>query len=438
MRQWFIHPGSVVLIVVAAISLRLAVGAWFETRLPPGRQFEFGDSEGYWVLGQTIAAGEEYQYQSPDARVFRMPGYPAVLAPIFLLFGANASPIWGRALSAVLGGVTAALMVGWGALLFDLRTGLIAGWITAFYPGALAMGSFVLSEAPFMPLMVAHLALATAAFKATSTRNGVLLCVAAGLAAAGAIYMRPSWLLFPPLALMMGMVLSRHRWRIASQSAIVVATICICLTPWWIRNFQVTGHFVATTLQVGASLHDGLNPRADGRSNMELTEREELELARRSPTFFEHFVSGDAIGTNFRRSEYDTDKAFRSMALEWSIAHPLPVIHLVGIKFSRMWNVIPNEAMFRSWPMKLLVAVTFTPLFLLGCFGAIKFSRLGWPCWLAGLPVLYFTLLHVIFVASVRYREPAMLGLIVLASGLIAQWLGKSENVASKPLIAGG
>src|SRR5690606_12102382 len=100
---------------------------------------------------------------SPDARVFRMPGYPVLLAPIFLLFGEQASPMWGRALSALLGGAAAGVVVWWGSLLFDLRAGLLAGWTTAFYPGAAAMGSFVLSEAPFMPLMAGHLALATAA-----------------------------------------------------------------------------------------------------------------------------------------------------------------------------------------------------------------------------------------------------------------------------------
>ena len=440
MRQLFLHPGSVGLIVLTAIALRLAAGAWFESRLPPGKQFEFGDSDGYWVLARAIAAGESYQYHSPDSRIFRMPGYPTVLAPIFLIFGPNASPMWGRVLSALLGGLTAALMVWWGTLLFDVRAGLIAGWITAFYPGAVAMSSFVLSEAPFMPLMVAHLAFAAAAFKSTTTRKNVLLSIAAGLAAAGAIYMRPSWLLFVPFAAVFGLLRNRKRWRIAGQSAIVFATLCVCLLPWWVRNFRETGHLVLTTLQVGASLQDGLNPKADGSSNMWFLKHapnvyDGWDISER----FRYIKYGDEVTLNEDHHEYLADYCRRKLAMRWAWDHPLRVIQLAGIKFSRLWNVIPNEPMFRFGMIKVGVALTFTPLFLLGLYGLTRYSRHGWPYLLAGLPALYFTLLHVIFVAGIRYREPAMLGLIVLASGVIRQRFVVAEEITSKgSFLAGG
>jgi hypothetical protein len=52
--------------------------------------------------------------------------------------------------------------------------------------------------------------------------------------------------------------------------------------------------------------------------------------------------------------------------------------------------------------------------------GVWRYTRFGWPCFLAWLPAVYFTLLHVVFVSSMRYREPAMLALIVLAAGVLA------------------
>jgi hypothetical protein len=307
------------------------------------------------------------------------------------------------------------------------------------------MGSFVLSEAPFLPLMVAHLAFAAAAFQSAKTRSFVLLSVAAGIAAAGAIYMRPSWLLFVPFALVCGMLLSRKRRLIATQSAIGMAVICACLTPWWVRSYRITGHFVLTTLQVGASLFDGLNPMADGSSNMSLLPRFGAVAVKANGskkfTVVERYVEwNDGRKQTLERTplekvneEYRKDRALQLLSIEWSKSHPLRVLQLAGIKFSRMWNVIPNEPMFRSWTTKLVVALTFTPLFLLGCYGAIKFTRLGWPYLLAGLPAVYFTLLHVIFVASIRYREPVMLGLIVLASAVIVS----SRRQTCRPAVAG-
>jgi hypothetical protein len=228
--------------------------------------------------------------------------------------------------------------------------------------------------------------------------------------------MRPSWLLFVPFAALVGITLYRKRMETAVHSAIAIAVICVCLSPWWIRNYRVTGQFVPTTLQVGISLKDGLNPLADGASDLERVRFTEIA---------EPIPPGKLEWT---LNEYYRDDAFR-----WAESNPSRALQLVGIKFSRMWNVIPNEAMFRSWPIKLLVAVTFTPIFVLGCMGVMKFSRLGWPYLLAGLPVLYFTLLHVIFVASIRYREPAMLGLIVLASAVIVN----SRRQTCRPAVVG-
>jgi hypothetical protein len=54
-------------------------------------------------------------------------------------------------------------------------------------------------------------------------------------------------------------------------------------------------------------------------------------------------------------------------------------------------------------------------------------------CW---LPAVYLTLIHLVFVSSVRYREPAMLGVIVLAAVVAAGWRGPSTKEGCCPLSA--
>jgi 4-amino-4-deoxy-L-arabinose transferase-like glycosyltransferase len=395
------------LILAVALAARVTAGFWWQARLPEGTQFFFGDSDSYWRLGQALARGEPYEYLSPDAKVLRTPGYPLLLAAMFRILGNDAPVMAARVLSAI-GGTAAVGLVGWWtAQLFDARAARIAGWITALYPGAVSMGAFVLSEAPFCPFMILHLALWGRAWQANTTKTVLAIALAAGLSAGAATLIRPSWLLFIPFAVALALVFDRQRGRQLLIAAGMTAGLVACLAPWWIRNAQVTGHFVATTLQVGASLYDGLSPIADGGSNM---------------SFVGHFAdeqraAGVAAGENF---EYELDQRMLRASLDWAAANPSRVAELAWIKFTRIWNVWPNEPSLRSAAVRAMIVATYGPLLALGLVGVWRYSRWGWPYVLAWLPAVYFTLLHVVFVSSIRYREPAMLALAVLAAAVLA------------------
>jgi hypothetical protein len=191
------------------------------------------------------------------------------------------------------------------------------------------------------------------------------------------------------------------------------------MLPWWMRNAQITGRFVPTTLQVGASLYDGLNPDANGASDMRFVETF-AALERAEPP--------QATDDVF---EYRLDRRMADSALNWAWAHPGRAGQLAWIKFTRIWNVWPNETAFRSWPARLILLFTYVPLLVLSLIGAWRFTAWGWPYTLAWLPAVYLTMLHVVFVGSIRYREPAMMALAVLAAGVLAGARRKSENMGS-------
>jgi 4-amino-4-deoxy-L-arabinose transferase-like glycosyltransferase len=396
------------LIILASVCIRLGAGVWWESRLPADQRFYFGDSDTYWVLGQAIARGDPYQYLSPERSIFRTPGYPLLLAAMFRVLGTEAPVMAARALSALFGGGAVAVLGWWTTRLFGARAGLIAGVLAMLYPGAVAMGAFVLAEAPFCPFMLAQLALWGLASRSGQRNRSLLLAAAAGLAGAIATLIRPSWLLFTPFGLLVGLA-SKERRHLAPIGAVMLVAFAFGMAPWWIRNAYVSGHFVATTLQTGASLYDGLNPIADGGSNMSFVP--EFEARQRA-------AHPELRPAEF---EYQLNRSFDEAAHDWARAHPARVLELAAIKFVRIWNVWPNEPAFRSPLLKLVVLVSYVPILVLSIVGALRFRGGGWPYALPWLPAVYFTLLHIVFVGSIRYREPAVLALMPLAAGVLAR-----------------
>ena len=409
---------QLVLLLAVALAVRWSAAEYWQLRCTG--EFGFPDSETYWTLGREIARGRPYQVGPDAAEVFRTPGYPLLLAPLFLLVDDEPPVMWARAVSVVLG--TLAVVAVWWLTrqLFDRRAAMIAAVVTALYPGAIAASTFVLSEAPFCLLMLVQFILWTAACRSDAPWRAGRLAVCAGLVAAVATLVRPSWLLFTPLAVLVAVMageppgLPRRRVQLC-LGAVMLAGLIVGITPWWIRNARVTGRFVPTTLQVGASLYDGLNPRATGASDMS-------------------FVPG--MTEDFRRQqsgaaatfEYRLDRHFRDEATAWAWSHSGEAVELAGVKFCRIWNVWPNDSAMSSRPVRAAVLLSYVPVLVLGLLGAIRTIRRGSPYILCWLPAVYFTALHVVFVGSIRYRQPAMLGLIVLAAGVFALDRGRQAT----------
>ncbi len=405
-------------VLMIALGVRVAAAYWWESKVPVGERFLFPDSESYWTLAGAMAADQPYQYG--DAKIFRTPGYPWLLS---WLFHGTQEPrvLTARWLGAVMGGATTAVTMCFAALAFDRATSLVAGIMVALYPGAVATSVFVLSEAPFMLLMMLQLLLWWMAFTSDRLLRRLWLSALAGGCAAAAVLTRPSWLLFVPFALAVVAVLFLHRGKQLVITAVTLATMVLCLLPWWARNYALTGHFVPTTLQVGASLYDGWNPQATGASDMShgdaLLEREQS-----------HATAGQEM------TEFERDRLLRDAALQWAGQHPGRALQLGLTKFVRMWNIFPNADEFQSTTIRLLLLLTYVPLMALAAVGAWR-QRARWQTWICLLPAVYFTLLHIVFVSSIRYREPAMLGMIVLAASVVSAIVpyGRKPKVSLVP-----
>jgi hypothetical protein len=226
------------------------------------------------------------------------------------------------------------------------------------------------------------------------------VAIGAGITGGAAVLTRPSWGLFLPMALLvwvMATLVSRnsHRRRAAlGGSALILLGMVLVMSPWWARNARIYGRFVPTSLWMGASLYDGLNPVATGASDMSF---------RDAPEFRE-------LG------ELEQDAALTRRALDFARSNPSRVLELALIKIGRYWSPWPNAEDYRSPWLAAASAVVVIPLYLLMIAGA--WDRRRDLCALVVLagPVLYFGAVHSVFVSSIRYRIPAEIAAMPLAA----------------------
>ena len=260
--------------------------------------------------------------------------------------------------------------------------------------------------------MLLQLILWVLALNSNTTARRTGLGLLAGVVAGCAVLMRPSWLPFTPLAVAVVATFSRQRGRHAWLGLVMLVGLCAAMAPWWLRNYHVTNRWVFTSLQAGAGLYDGWRPDATGGSDLSFAE-----------TFRQLQKEADAkVAVPHEDTfEYRLDRRLHDAAVAWAREHPGQVVQLAAIKLVRMWNVWPNEPRFRSVWLRLIVMGTFLPVMVCGIWAAVRYWPRGWPYRLCLLPAAYFTLLHMVFVSSIRYREPAMLTIIVLAAAVMAR-----------------
>jgi len=386
-------------ILLGALLLRVVAAIGLQHELDDKLKRPFlimGDAEGYWELGECIAHGKSYQLYEPPRRVLRMPGYPIFVAASIRLSEALGISRWdhffARLLLAGVGTLACGLVAVIGRELFGPRIGMMAAAITAIAPSLIGFSVLLLSETLFATAALVSLwcMVRLVAAHSRGAGRGRLFSWAAwvGIAIGVAVYVRPSWLLFAPLfgmLLVVSLAKRRQLWEGAALAAVVVVCTYATLLPWAYRNFQVTGHWVFTTLWVGPSLYDGFNPQATGDSNME---------------FFERDRPMD------RMSEYEVDRYYRDQAWTFIRENPRRAIALVAGNLVRFWMPWPNAKQFGGLGPRIAVAAFFIPVLLAAVYGWLTGPRNFWGWAISLGPILYFSAIHAVFLGSLRYRLP--------------------------------
>ncbi|MBR5710643.1 MAG: glycosyltransferase family 39 protein [Thermoguttaceae bacterium] len=396
-RRWL------ALILIIALTVRLLAAVCWDVFFAHGG-FVYGDSDGYWTLAQNIASGNPYEYYG--RQIFRMPGYPLFLAAIQAIFGTNVPILYGRIAGAILGTLCVWQTWALARLLKGEKAGLISAAIAALYPEFVLISPMILSETLFCVFLLAQLHFWVRCFLFSRWSDVLLMGLFAGLAT----LVKPSWILFTPGALI---ALGLYRlWkksaskRLFIQGVASIAVMFLVLTPWAYRNERISGRWIFTTLQGGPSLMDGLNPDADGSSNMSFM-----------PAVYERFGAQANGQVDSIEQELQVNDYTRRAALDWAKSNPGKALRLAIIKLARTWSPFPNQSNFSKLPICLAIGIPYILLWVFSIYSINCSGQKTFFCLLCILIALYICGIQSIFAGSIRYRLPAMWALCVLASG---------------------
>jgi hypothetical protein len=200
------------------------------------------------------------------------------------------------------------------------------------------------------------------------------------------------------------------------------------MAPWWIRNYQVTGKFVPTTLQVGASLYDGWHAGASGSSDENMAFVNSFIEAQNAE---DEMLAKQGVPLE-STLEWRIDRRMRQAAWDWAWKNPSDAIWLSLVKLRKTWSPMPVAQEVQPL-IRWAEGIGYVGL-VVGAIAGAWWKRRERGAWLAWMPCLYLALLHAIFIGSVRYRHPGVLLLCPLAAGgwmMVFEWIRRRGSKAS-------
>lgn len=355
----------------------------------------------------TFPGSQETLHAGPTA--FYPPFFPLVLAGLYKIVGVDPSTRWeaARLLEAVLGAVVVGLVGLIAMRIWDRRVALVSAGIAAVFPSLVLIGSSILSESLFIPLVLAAVWAALVYRDVGRLRWAALAGVMLGCAALtrgnGILMTVPiGWLLWGP----------RPAWSWAAWRAplLSLGIVVVMLVPWTVRNAERFHRFVPIATETGYTL--------EGTFNAAVQQREQ-----RWPAMW---VMPQPLTQQLYRQDPHADEAsisqtLTSDALAYIRRHPVSLLKTAYWNTVRLLDLTPSieraYAPFERYPtwLAMLSVYAFWLLLPLCIAGAASRSARRAPRALWACPaVLYLSTVWLL--GMTRGRSPADPFLIMLAA----------------------
>jgi 4-amino-4-deoxy-L-arabinose transferase-like glycosyltransferase len=310
-------------VVAAAFLLRAAYALLYCGDLPGGPRF---DGTWYERVARDLLAGEGVRGVGGQPTAFFPPGYPALLAAAYAVFGASATVA--RLLNCAFGALTALCVFHIGRLAYNRRVGLLGAALFAVFPGDVFYAGLTLSEPAFTCAFSACLLLFLVWNRDPAPTRWRWLVF--GLLLGGAAMIRGiavPFLIVP--AIVWARTLGLRRETLARTLAAGLG-LALALLPWTLRNQLVMGYPLLLASDGANALIIAHSPLADGSQSQEI-------WAYRWETYAE-LIDFDRV----RNPQAEVEVARQDLrhAARYFLTHPRRELLLVPL---RLYHLLRND-----------------------------------------------------------------------------------------------
>jgi 4-amino-4-deoxy-L-arabinose transferase-like glycosyltransferase len=223
-------------------------------RLLAGHGFSFG--EPWWPVTAAGAPTAHWSYL-----------YTFFTALVYLLFGPH--PLAARLIQAVLVGLLQPYLAYWlGKRVFSVTVGLFAAALTAIYPYFIYYAATLMTEPFYITAILATLSFAILLREALQTGSGrmnrtiLLYSLALGLSLSATILLRQLFLLFIPVIFFWIWMANGWRisWRLVFSAVISGGLVILTVLPFTLYNYQRFERFVLLNTNAGFAFFWGNHP----------------------------------------------------------------------------------------------------------------------------------------------------------------------------------
>ena len=334
--------------------------------------FYFDDEFEYYRMVENFLSGKGL-IVSENLKSFRPPLYPLFLSFLYFL---HFNLFFIRIVQAAISSITVIFIYFVGKKIFNRKIGFFSSIISSFYPFFIFYTGFLLTETLFIFLVV----LTMYFLVLTISEEGNTFPIKTGISLGLAGLCRPTMELFLPVIILIILCdrenSLKSRWK---KILFISLFFSLTLSPWIMRNYIIFRKFVPGTTMGGWVFWEGNNPKSVG-----------------GPC---HYFPKNIL----QMEEITRDKFLYKKTIEVIKENPERFIYLLKNKFIRFWNVVPNASQFQKPLYRILSVFSFgilLPFFILGFIITFK-NKKAIPMHLL---IIFFTVFHMIFLSSIRYR----------------------------------